>query len=131
MYSGYQSQDWEVVKFSKFVPKEKKTELVSKTKLNTQRSSVEAYQQLSKIEKEDENLHIERISPELKQQIIRARCDKKFTQADLAKKINEPLKTVQEYENGKATPNNQILQKMSRVLGVTLKKNPALISKNG
>jgi putative transcription factor len=131
MYSGSAGQDWEIVKFSKFTANEKKPELVAKTKLNSASSSVEAYQKLSKIEKEDENLHIERISPELKQQIIRARCDKKLTQADLAKKINEPLKIVQEYENGKATPNNQILQKMSRILGVTLKKKPTSTSKNG
>lgn len=122
MYSGH--QDWETVKFSKFVPQQaKKTELVAKTRLNQANAQRIEYQHLTKIEKEDDIVQVERVSSELKQQIIRARCDKKMTQADLAKKINEPLKTIQEYENGKAIPNNQILQKLSRALGVTLKKH--------
>ena len=39
--------------------------------------------------------------------------------------INEQPKVVQEYESGKAIPNGQVLSKLSRALGVTLKKNPA------
>ena len=39
--------------------------------------------------------------------------------------INEQPKIIQEYESGKAIPNAQILSKLSRVLDVTLKKNPA------
>eukprot|EP00878_Enallax_costatus_P046970 GHUV01057310.1.p1 GENE.GHUV01057310.1~~GHUV01057310.1.p1 ORF type:complete len:108 (-),score=15.90 GHUV01057310.1:139-462(-) len=38
--------------------------------------------------------------------------------------INEKPQTIQEYESGKAIPNPQILSKLSRVLGVTLRKNP-------
>lgn len=130
MYSGSAGQDWEVVKFSKLTPeKEKKKELVAKTRLNQANAQRAEYQHLTRIEKEDDIGHVERVSSELKQQIIRARCEKKMTQADLAKKINEPMKTIQEYENGKAIPNNQILQKLSRALGVTLKKNST--SKSG
>ena len=39
--------------------------------------------------------------------------------------VNEKPSVINEYESGKAIPNPQILSKMSRVLGVTLKKNPA------
>ncbi len=39
--------------------------------------------------------------------------------------INEQPKVIQEYESGKAIPNGQILSKLSRALGTTLKKNPA------
>ena len=63
-----------------------------------------------------------KVSSELKQQIIKARTDKKLTQAQLAQQINEKPQTIQEYESGKAIPNPQILSKMSRVLGVVLKK---------
>lgn len=35
--------------------------------------------------------------------------------------INEKIQVVQEYEQGKATPNNAILGKMERVLGVKLR----------
>jgi len=36
--------------------------------------------------------------------------------------INEKPQIINEYENGKAIPNPQILGKMSRILGVQLKK---------
>ena len=36
--------------------------------------------------------------------------------------VNEKPNVIQEYESGKAIPNPQILQKMSRVLGVPLSK---------
>lgn len=38
--------------------------------------------------------------------------------------VNEKPQLIQEYESGKAIPNPQILSKLSRVLGVTLRKNP-------
>lgn len=38
--------------------------------------------------------------------------------------INEKPQIIQDYESGKAIPNPQVLSKLSRVLGVTLKKNP-------
>ena len=41
----------------------------------------------------------------------------------LSQLINEQPKVIQEYESGKAIPNGQILSKLSRALGVTLKKN--------
>ena len=46
-----------------------------------------------------------------------------MTQVQLAQAINEKPQTIQEYESGKAIPNPQILSKMSRVLGVVLKKS--------
>lgn len=63
-----------------------------------------------------------RVSGELKKQIMAARMDKKMTQAQLAQQINEKPNVIQEYESGKAIPNPQILSKLSRVLGVQLKK---------
>jgi ribosome-binding protein aMBF1 (putative translation factor) len=36
--------------------------------------------------------------------------------------INEKPSIINDYESGKAIPNPQILSKMSRILGVTLKK---------
>lgn len=38
--------------------------------------------------------------------------------------INEKPQIIQDYESGKAIPNPQVLSKLSRVLGVTLRKNP-------
>lgn len=50
-----------------------------------------------------------------------ARLDKKYSQKDVALKINEKPTVLQEYESGKAIPNPQILAKLERVLGVKLR----------
>jgi len=40
-----------------------------------------------------------------------------------AQAINEKPQTIQEYESGKAIPNNQVLGKLERVLGCKLRGN--------
>lgn len=75
-----------------------------------------------KLEQETEDFHHERVSSTLKTQIVQARTAKKMTQAQLAQAINEKPQIIQEYESGKAIPNPQVLSKLSRALGVQLKK---------
>ncbi len=54
--------------------------------------------------------------------IQQARQAKGLTQKDLATKINEKPAVVNEYEGGKAlNPNQQILMKLERALGVKLR----------
>ena len=53
--------------------------------------------------------------------IIKGRQDKNLTQKDLAVKINEKPSIIAEYEQGKAIPNQQILTKMERALGIKLR----------
>lgn len=77
-----------------------------------------------KLEAETEDFHHERVSTELKKQIVQARTAKKLTQAQLGQLINEKPQIIQDYESGKAIPNPQVLSKLSRVLGVTLRKKP-------
>lgn len=74
-----------------------------------------------KLEEETEPAALDRISTEVRQAIQKARLEKKMSQTELAKLINEQPKVVQEYENGKAVPNQAILAKMERVLGVKLR----------
>ena len=76
-----------------------------------------------KLENDSESFAHETVSSSLKKQIQSARLAKKMTQVDLAKAINEKPQVINEYENGKAIPNPQVLSKMSRVLGVKLKKS--------
>mmetsp|Transcript_26065 Transcript_26065/g.77332 ORF Transcript_26065/g.77332 Transcript_26065/m.77332 type:complete len:101 (-) Transcript_26065:696-998(-) len=76
----------------------------------------------AKLDAETENFSHERVSSTLKTQIVQARTAKKMTQAQLAQAINEKPQIIQEYESGKAIPNPQVLSKMSRALGVQLKK---------
>ncbi|XP_020270882.1 multiprotein-bridging factor 1b-like, partial [Asparagus officinalis] len=74
-----------------------------------------------KLDEETENLAHERVPSELKKNIMQARMNKKYTQAQLAQLINEKPQIIQEYESGKAIPNQQIIVKLERVLGVKLR----------
>jgi putative transcription factor len=58
---------------------------------------------------------------DLRQELQKARVQKGWTQAQLAQKISEPVTVVQNYENGKAVPKPQILNKLNRLLGTHLK----------
>ena len=80
---------------------------------------------MAKLENETEVFAHDTVSSELKKQISSARLAKKLTQAQLGQLINEKPQVINEYESGKAIPNPQVLSKMSRVLGVTLKKGGA------
>lgn len=44
----------------------------------------------------------------------------KMTQKELAVKVNEKDSIIREYETGSAIPNQQILMKLQRALGVKL-----------
>ncbi|MED6209904.1 Multiprotein-bridging factor 1c [Stylosanthes scabra] len=74
-----------------------------------------------KLEEGTEPAALERVAVEVRQAIQKARLEKKMSQAELAKQINERPQVVQEYENGKAQPNQAVLAKMERVLGVKLR----------
>lgn len=61
-----------------------------------------------------------RVSLSLAKAISQARAARGLTQAKLATQTCIPTKVIQEYENGKAVPKQQVLQKLSRALGVRL-----------
>ena len=71
---------------------------------------------------EREDFHHKTLPSETKVAIAKARAAKKWSQDDLARQINEPVRTIKDYENGKAIPHPQVLNKMSRALGVKLKR---------
>ncbi|XP_010524071.1 PREDICTED: multiprotein-bridging factor 1b-like [Tarenaya hassleriana] len=74
-----------------------------------------------KLDDDTENLTHDRVPTELKKAIMQARTEKKLTQAQLAQIINEKPQVIQEYESGKAIPNQQILSKLERALGAKLR----------
>nr|ACN35802.1 unknown [Zea mays] len=82
----------------------------SGTSLNTKR-----------LDDDTENLAHERVPSDLKKNLMQARLDKKLTQAQLAQMINEKPQVIQEYESGKAIPNQQIIGKLERALGTKLR----------
>lgn len=60
------------------------------------------------------------VSKDLKIALQQARTAKGMTQKDLAQKLQMDAKTVNEYESGKAIPNNAVIAKMERALGAKL-----------
>ena len=53
--------------------------------------------------------------------IQKGRNDKGMTQKELATKICEKPQVINEYEQGKGIPNNQILIKIEKAIGVKLR----------
>ncbi|XP_060186036.1 multiprotein-bridging factor 1c [Lycium barbarum] len=74
-----------------------------------------------KLDEAAEPAALEKVPVDVRQAIHKARIEKKMSQADLAKQINERTQVVAEYENGKAVPNQLVLGKMEKVLGVKLR----------
>ena len=53
---------------------------------------------------------------------MQARTAKGWKQKDLAQMVQQPPSVIQQYENGQAIPEGQIINKLNRALGVTLPK---------
>ncbi|KAI6222454.1 HTH cro/C1-type domain-containing protein [Aphelenchoides fujianensis] len=74
-----------------------------------------------RLDEETEVLHHEKVPLELGKILQQARQSKEWTQKDLSTRVNEKVEVIREYENGKAVPNQQILTKMERALGIRLR----------
>ncbi|KAL4296117.1 hypothetical protein GQ457_12G023380 [Hibiscus cannabinus] len=137
-FGGAVSQDWEPVVLHKSKPKSQ--DLRDPKAVNQALRSGAAVQTIKKfdagsnkkaaagpviyarkLDEAEEPAALDRVPTDVRQAIQKARLEKKMSQAELAKQINEQLKVVQEYENGKAVPNQAVLAKMERVLGVKLR----------
>ncbi|XP_067662316.1 endothelial differentiation-related factor 1-like [Haliotis asinina] len=75
----------------------------------------------AKLDRETDELHHEHVSLDVAKLIQLSRQNKGFTQKELATKINEKPQVINEYESGKAIPNQQVLGKLERALGVKLR----------
>lgn len=78
-------------------------------------------QRLTKLDDADDVVKVKKVDASVGKTIQIARQEKKLTQKDLATKINEKPQVINDYEAGRATPNQQILAKMERALGVKLR----------
>jgi len=74
---------------------------------------------------------VERVSLTLRKAIQQGRQAKKMTQKQLATAINVKQSVVNEYESGKAVPNNAIISKMERALGCRLPRGKGGGKKKG
>ncbi|CUM68167.1 uncharacterized protein PRCAT00005884001 [Priceomyces carsonii] len=78
-------------------------------------------QRLTKLDATDDVVPTKKIDTNVGKTILKFRLEKKLTQKDLATKINEKPTVINDYEAGRAVPNQQVLGKMERVLGVKLR----------
>ncbi|XP_023328369.1 endothelial differentiation-related factor 1 homolog [Eurytemora carolleeae] len=75
----------------------------------------------AKLDAETEELKHKTVDLNVGKLIQKGRQAKEMTQKELATKMNEKPQVVIEYEQGKAIPNNIILAKMERILGIKLR----------
>ncbi|KAG5360273.1 putative multi-protein-binding factor 1 [Yarrowia sp. B02] len=78
-------------------------------------------QRLTKIDRSDDIIAPPKVEASVGKAIIKGRSDKGLTQKELAVKINEKPQVVNDYESGRAQPNQQVLSKMERALGIKLR----------
>uniref|UniRef100_A0A8P0PP51 Endothelial differentiation-related factor 1 n=1 Tax=Canis lupus familiaris TaxID=9615 RepID=A0A8P0PP51_CANLF len=67
------------------------------------------------------SLGMDGVTLEVGKVIQQGRQSKGLTQKDLAMKINEKLQVIADYESGWAIPNNQVLGKIERAIGLKLR----------
>lgn len=76
---------------------------------------------LAKLDNAEEAEKIETVSLSLSQKIQQGRAAKGMKQKDLATKINVKPQIIGDYESGRAIPDNKILDKIERALGIKLR----------
>ena len=71
---------------------------------------------MKKLEMDMENLKVETVSKSISTTIREQRTKLNMKQKDLANKINVPVSTIQQYENGKSQTDIKILIKLEKAL---------------
>ncbi|CAG8466751.1 9419_t:CDS:2 [Ambispora leptoticha] len=79
------------------------------------------HQRIAKIDRENEVAPPPKISLSVGKAIQQARQAKGLNQKDLGQKINEKANIINDYEMGRTIPNQQVLSKLERVLGIKLR----------
>lgn len=108
-------------------PNLKKVNPINNNKVESQMKYSEGNKKISevmdkrKLDEQDEAGKLPEVGLSLGKTIQQARMTKSITQKQLATLINEKPNVVAEYEQGRAIPNNQILGKLERKLGVKLR----------
>ncbi|KAH3677092.1 hypothetical protein WICMUC_001847 [Wickerhamomyces mucosus] len=88
---------------------------------STNRTNDTEGQRLTKIDRSDDIVAVKKVEASVGKAIAKARQEKKFSQKDLATKVNEKPNVINDYEAGRAQPNQQLLGKLERALGVKLR----------
>ncbi len=75
-----------------------------------------------KISDDDELPVSDKVGIDIGKQIMQARLGKNLKQIDLAKQLNMTSDVIRDYENGSAIRNNNVLNKICRLLNIKLIK---------
>jgi len=78
----------------------------------------------AKLDNETEELKHQTVDKELRLAMMKARTAKGLTQKQLAQQLNMQPQVINEYEAGKAIPNNAVIAKIERALGCKLPRAP-------
>ena len=126
-------QDWTSVVWKKSATHRQPGESASQAKQRILRAGpahrgkpAEEGLRLNKIEQKSINGEcdaLRTVSRAFSSQLQRARLSKAMTQKALASAINEKGSVINDYESGKAVPNQQTIQKLNKVLGIQLVSN--------
>lgn len=73
------------------------------------------------LDRETEELHHDKVGLDVSRLIQQGRQAKGLTQKELSTKINEKPQIINDYEAGRAIPNQQIMTKLERILGMKLR----------
>lgn len=78
-------------------------------------------QRLAKLDDTNDIVAVKKLDVSVGKAISQARQEKKLTQKELATKVNEKPQVINDYEAGRAVPNQQVLGKLERAVGVKLR----------
>lgn len=79
---------------------------------------------MKKMAEETDVIHLAELPHEFRMAMQKARVSANLSQADLAKRINEKQSVINDYENGRAVPNPQVIVKIERALETRLPRPP-------
>ena len=74
-----------------------------------------------KLDSHEESFTHKKVNKKISDMIREGRCTKGMKQKDLAGKLNVPAKTIVMYENGSIIPNNNLMGRIERVLGIKIR----------
>ena len=98
----------------------KKMEREGKTQSKVKNTNSETGHKMRKLEEATDVGKIEKVNQKVSKAIIAGRTSKNMNRKQLAAKIQETVKVVEEYETGKAKPNIKIINKFQKALGIKL-----------
>ncbi|XP_015122392.1 endothelial differentiation-related factor 1 homolog [Diachasma alloeum] len=75
----------------------------------------------AKLDRETEELKHETVPLDLGKLIQQGRANKNLSQKDLATKVNEKVQVINDYEAGRGIPNQLVIGKIEKVLGMKLR----------